>query len=251
MLLLGKRGGNFPQQPLGCLQSATVHGVTDAGHILANAGFGVVIVVTDAADAIADDGSRYFSVSLITTVGNRSRSRVTVSHADRCRTVAIPFGYFQLGKYLRDFSLDLFQISFEFGVRVIAIDHIELAGVVVIYAATAAATAEAIRQIGTARRSHHGRGRWRSRQAALRRSDQRWNFAHYRSRRSMIAATDRVGVAGTTIGSSRDTSAAAGGGSGNGGAGDGGGGGRNDFSISNIRIDHIAVVFISGGITLR
>lgn len=49
LLLSGKRGGNFPQQPLGRLQSETVHGVTHAGHILANAGFGVVIAVTDAA----------------------------------------------------------------------------------------------------------------------------------------------------------------------------------------------------------
>lgn len=63
-LLSGKRGGNFPQQPLGRLQSETVHGVTHAGHILANAGFGVVIAVTDAATtaiavvfiAIVDDG---------------------------------------------------------------------------------------------------------------------------------------------------------------------------------------------------
>lgn len=145
--------------------------------------------------------------------------------------------------------LDLFQISLEFGVRVIAIDHIELAGVVVIYAATAAATAKAIRQIGTTRGFHHGRGRGRSRQATLHRSDQRWYFAHYRTRHSAIAATGR-GVAGTTIGSSRDTIAAAAGGSGGGGGG-AGSGASNDFGIGNIRIDHIVVVFVSGGITLR
>lgn len=85
LLLSGKRGGNFPQQPLGRLQSETVHGVTHAGHILANAGFGVVIAVTDAATtAIAfiaivdDDGggccpSVVGSTALISTT-NSSRS---------------------------------------------------------------------------------------------------------------------------------------------------------------------------------
>lgn len=101
LLLSGKCGGNFPQQPLRRLQTGTIHGVTDAGHILANTGFGVEIVVTDATAAIIDGRPSVGS----TTAAAATTSSIIGACQEGWRFIPVSLGSFQLRKYLGDFSL--------------------------------------------------------------------------------------------------------------------------------------------------